>query len=321
MSALISSAVAAQVFSQVGLAADRRQLGGAVHRDPAQDLRRHVVLRLAARLPDALVRLGPDPGGTLGLGLDDGPQPTRAAAALRRVCSRIESSTEPKTSFCRWSKAPLPIRTGLRALVPGQVVAGRLGEVAPAVDAVHDLQAAVLVRFDVGDELHELVGLPVQQQVVQRLQGEGRVAHPGVAVVPVALTARGLRQRRGQGGHGRAGRHVREAFDDQRGTLDVLTQRVVRDPGTSQPAPPEVPGRLQPSGRRRRGRPVRPARWTRTVRRRPSRPACSTCRPRTAFPSAPSARSVCSRMVWPAPVASAVCPSESARAQVAGERP
>ena len=37
----------------------------------------------------------------------------RGSRWLRTVCSRIESSTDPKTSFCRWSKAPLPIRTGL----------------------------------------------------------------------------------------------------------------------------------------------------------------------------------------------------------------
>jgi hypothetical protein len=32
--------------------------------------------------------------------------------ALRRVWSRIESSTAPNTSFWCWSNAPLPIRTG-----------------------------------------------------------------------------------------------------------------------------------------------------------------------------------------------------------------
>ena len=40
-------------------------------------------------------------------------QSRRGSRSLRRVCSRIESSAAPKTSFCRWSKAPLPTRTGL----------------------------------------------------------------------------------------------------------------------------------------------------------------------------------------------------------------
>ena len=96
---------------ELGVAADLGQLGGAVERDPAHELRRHVVLRLAAGLPDALVGLAPHRGGALGLGLDDRPQP-RGSRWLRRVCSRIESSTAPNTSFWRWSKAPLPMRTG-----------------------------------------------------------------------------------------------------------------------------------------------------------------------------------------------------------------
>ena len=87
---------------------------------------------------------------------------------------------------------PDPYRMG--ALVAGQLVSGRLGEVSPAVDPVHDLQAAVLGRFDVGDELHELVGLPIQEKEVQCLQGEGAVAHPRVPVVPVAFAAGCFRQ-------------------------------------------------------------------------------------------------------------------------------
>ena len=56
-----------------------------------------------------------------------------------------------------------PHRPG--AGVPGELLAERLGEVAPAVDPVHDLQRAVLVGLEVGDELHELLGLPVEVQV------------------------------------------------------------------------------------------------------------------------------------------------------------
>ena len=50
---------------------------------------------------------------------------------------------------------------------------------------------------------------------VERLQGERGVAHPGVAVVPVALPAGRLGQRCRQCRDGRAGRHVREALDRQ----------------------------------------------------------------------------------------------------------
>ena len=94
-----------------------------------------------------------------------------------------------------------------------QLVAGRLGQVAPAVDPVHDLQRAVVTRLEVRDELHELVGLPVQVQPVQRPKRKGRIAHPRVAAVPVALAARSLGKRRRKCRDGRAGRHVSETLD------------------------------------------------------------------------------------------------------------
>ena len=75
---------------------------------------------------------------------------------------------------------------------------------------------------------------------MQRLQREGRVAHPRVAVVPVALPARRLGQRRRQRGHRRAGRHVRQPLDRERRPLDRLAEAVVRDPGAPEPAAPEA---------------------------------------------------------------------------------
>ena len=198
----------------------------------------------------------------------------RGRRSLRRVCSRIESSTAPNTSFWRWSNAPLPIRTGLRAGVARELVAVRLGQVAPAVDAVHDLQRAVVVRLEVGDELHELVGLPVEVEVVQRLQRERRVAHPRVAVVPVALAARRLGQRGRQRRHRRPGRHVRQPLDRQRRALDRLAPAMVGQAGArraSRARSARVAARRAlasstscgrgeaPPPRRARSRPARPA--------------------------------------------------------------
>jgi len=62
---------------QFGFAADGGKLRCAIHCHPAHDLGRDVVLRLAAGLPDPLVRLGPHAGRALGLCLDDRPQPPR----------------------------------------------------------------------------------------------------------------------------------------------------------------------------------------------------------------------------------------------------
>ena len=55
------------------IAADLRELRRAVEGNPAHQLRGHVVLRLAARLPDALIGLTPDGGCALGLGLHERP--------------------------------------------------------------------------------------------------------------------------------------------------------------------------------------------------------------------------------------------------------
>ena len=183
MSAWISSAVARQVALQLRVAADLGQLRGAVERDPAHELGGDVVLRLAARLPDALVGLAPDLRGALGLRLDDRPEPPRQALAVPRVeQDRVEHGAEDVV-------LPLVERAvadphGPCARVAGEVVARRLGQVAPTVDPVHDLERAVLVRLEVGDELHELVGLPVQVQPVERLEREGRVAHPACSGSP-----------------------------------------------------------------------------------------------------------------------------------------
>src|SRR5438270_5861209 len=74
---------------------DRRELGRSVHRHPAHELRGDVVLRLAASLPDPLIRLAPDLHRALGLSLDDRPQPPRQALAVHRVLEdRVEDCPE-----------------------------------------------------------------------------------------------------------------------------------------------------------------------------------------------------------------------------------
>ena len=238
---MISSATLLPGRRQVGVAADLAQLGGAVERHPAHELRRHVVLRLAPRLPDALIRFAPHLHRTGGLRLDDRPQPPGQAGAAPRVeQDRVEDGAEHVV-------LPLVERPVADAHGPGppiarEVVEGRLGQVPPAVDAVHDLERAVVVGLEVGDELHELVGLPVEVEVVQRLERERRVPHPRVAVVPVALASGSLRQGRGERGDRRPRGHVGQALDRQRRPLDGLSVGVVGDAGPAQPGAPE-PGR------------------------------------------------------------------------------
>ena len=266
------------------------------------------MLRLAARLPDALVGLAPDPGRALGLRLHDRPQPPRHPLAAPRVQQdRVEHRAEDVVLALVERAVADPHRP--RAGVAGEIVARGLGQIPPPVDPVHDLQRAVVVRLDVGDELDELVGLPVQVEPVQRLERERRVAHPRVAVVPVALAARGLGQRRRERGDRRAGRHVGEPLDRERRALDRVAPAVVGEPRTAEPRAPEVHRSPRSARRRRRRRPGASSPSAHDSAQNSSSPSRRTCRARTRLPSTPTAMSVRSRIVWPAPVASAVCRS------------
>ena len=127
--------------------------------------------------------------------------------------------------------------------ISGEVISSRLGQVPATVDPVHDLECAVLVRLELADELHELVGLPVQVQVMKGLEGEGRVPDPGEAVIPISLPSRRLRQRGRQGRHRRARGHVGEPLDRERRAVDRFSEAVVRHSGLGDPRAP-VAGRL-----------------------------------------------------------------------------
>ena len=222
-----------------------RELRGAVERDPAHQLRRDVVLRRATGLPDALVGVLPDLGRAFGLRLHDRPEAARESLALPRVEEdRVEDGAEDVV--LPLVERAVPDADGTGPGVPREVVERRLGQVAPPVDPVHDLQRPVVVRLEVGDELHELVGLPVEVEPVERLERERRVAHPRVAVVPVALAAWRLGQRRRQRRHGGAGRHVGQPLDRERRALDRVAPAVIGDPRAPEPAAPEAPCRGDP---------------------------------------------------------------------------
>ena len=97
-----------------------------------------------------------------------------------------------------------------------------------------------LLRVEVGEVLHEVVGLPVEVERVQAPQRERRVAHPAVAVVPVALAARRLRQRRRQRRDHRPGRRVGQALEHERRALQVLAPGMVGVGAGGQPLAPVV---------------------------------------------------------------------------------
>ena len=190
-----------------------------------------------------------------------------------------------------------PHRAGV--VVAGQVVQLLLDQAAFAADAVHHLQRVaftVVGAGHVGDEREEVVGLAVQPQRVEAPQRERRVAHPGVAVVPVAFALRGFRQRRGAGGQQRAGGRIRQALQRQRAALQVGPPRVVREVADVDPLPPALAGLPHLVG----GlvdTSAAPGAWTSSARRRRCRPPSCRVRARASRPSSPMRRLVVSRKV------------------------
>ena len=98
---------------------------GAVEGRPHHHPRVGEVPQRAADLPQPVVGLVPVLGEVVDQRALQGPGVVGLVERRRaRACSRA-IITSPSTSVCRWSTAPLPIRTGRDAGVPGQVVERR----------------------------------------------------------------------------------------------------------------------------------------------------------------------------------------------------
>ena len=146
---------------------------------------------------------------------------------------------------------------GLRVAPAGEVWQLALAEVVLAADPVHDLQrgaSAGRARHE-GDELLRLVAAAAD---VERLQRQARIADPREAVVPVALPAHRLGQRRRRRGDDRARRSIGQAFEDTRAESDELAVRPCVDVVVGLPGAPALDrvrdprGDLLGRGRRRR---------------------------------------------------------------------
>src|SRR5215470_1699333 len=134
--------------------------------------------RLAADLPDAGVGLAPALQRVLDLIPGHLPDPlVEPVPGLRVQVERVDADADRP-----------------RALIAVQMLEHMLVEVAPTVDAVDDLQVAAVALDQVGDEREIVVGLPLESQGEQAPERERRVPDPAVAVVPVPLSARRLRQ-------------------------------------------------------------------------------------------------------------------------------
>ena len=182
----------------------------ALDRDPAHQPRVDEVLAAAAHLPDALV--GPVP-----VVADPVDEPTqrrsrRRRRSARRTCCRGRPSRSARRR-CRAAagrrrrcrSAPAASRGSPRG---GRAqLLGRSGRPSmPYMICSGPSPRPSLVAAAVCQPVHEGLGLLGEAEPQQGVEGEGGVADPGVAVVPVAPAADALGQAGGRGGDDRAGR-------------------------------------------------------------------------------------------------------------------
>ena len=222
----------------------------ALDRDPARQLGVGVVAAAAARLPDPLVGLVPvvyqplEVAGELQPAVVVEGQPVLVAEVdgVHQLAVDVELQLG-----CRAVADP----HRRRAHVALQVRELLLGQVLTPVDAVHDRQRARLAAGRVAEAplqpAHERAGLLGEPEPEQRVEREGGVADPRVAVVPVARAADLFRQAGGGGGHDRAGGRVREQFEGERRAMHHLAPApaVAR---AAQPVPPERHGGVELGG-------------------------------------------------------------------------
>ena len=296
MAARISSRAAAQPRHPVFGAELRGQGDRAVERHPAHQLGVQEVPRLAADLPDALVLFPPSAGRGVRGG---GQEPPGDRVELAELVDQPVGGAE---QFAVDVELPLAARRRCRP-GPGRLPRqpARCGSSRsersrspPMPNMICRSTAALqLGGGGVGQECEELAGLVRAGRHPQRLHGQAGVAHPGVAVVPVALAADGLRQRGGRRGDDRAGRlrTSAPAAPGRNGARAPATGPRSSGGWPTRSASPSTvssrravifvrgPGGQRRPGRSARGRARSTAAWPAVRRSRPVAVAPSTSRP------------------------------------------
>ena len=196
----------------------------------------------AAHLPDALVGLRPVVAHPVGEAAQVLPEVVadRGAVLVVEVDGVHQLAVDVELELLHRAVADAH---RARALVAGEVLEHRLLAHGLAADVVHDLQGPRLVQLAaaLGEPLHEVAGLLGEADPHERVDGEGRVADPHVAVVPVADAAEVLGQRAGRRRDHRARGLVGEQLQGQRRAVDGLAPAPAVGAG-GQPAPPVLDG-------------------------------------------------------------------------------
>ena len=205
----------------LGVAAEQGcQAPAAIECHPAHQLGVQVVAHATARLPDAVVGLAPAGGRVVGQLAQvtpgaQGQTPAEALVQARRVEQRAR-----RVQLHLVARAVADAH-GPAAAVAVQVLQDRLGRDRLTVDRVEQSQAGAGVER-IAHEVEELVCLARVADQVRRTDRHGRVAGPGVAVVPVALAADPLRERGRGGCHHGAGAAVDQQLEHQRRAQHVV---------------------------------------------------------------------------------------------------
>ena len=175
------------------------------------------MLALALELPDPVVRLPTQIPDAVGQRFDHVPEFGRDEAALALINGHAVDH--------RAEDVELPLAGGAvadanrpSAFEARQVLEVLLGQVRVAIHPVEDLHREVMVVGTIPDPVDEVHRLLLEAGAKERRDAIGRVAEPAVAVIPIAIAARILRDRRGWRGQQGTGRRVGEQLDHQRGS-------------------------------------------------------------------------------------------------------
>src|SRR5215212_1661157 len=206
-----------------------------VYGDPAHELRVDEVPPPASDLPDSLIFTSPVVADPVDQPAQVGPQlvPDGVTVLVVEVDSVHQLTVDVQLQLVVGTVAD-PDRP--RAPVALQMLQSLLGEVAPPIYAVHELQRAVRLRLvaAVLEPAHERLSLLGEPDAQETVEGEGGVTDPGVTVIPVALPSYTLRQAGSRGRNDRPGRLVSEKLQHQGRAVNHLAPaariRALREP-------------------------------------------------------------------------------------------
>ncbi len=187
-----------------------------VERDPAHHLGIDEVIRAAADFPDPRILLPPDLDHGLAHGAQKRPHlHADFADVVRQAQRRVhELAVDVELQLVVGAVADAH---RARLLVALEVTELLLGKPGFATEPVEHLQAGTAFAYEAFEPLQIPLHFGEVADVEKGFDGQGGIAYPGIAVVPVALAAHFLGQGcRRRGGDGACGREIEQLEDQTR---------------------------------------------------------------------------------------------------------